>query len=81
MVTEEMVRRRLVPLVQEGALLVSEIHVAPSPIGKATAQVRILRAPTSKVPDDRLDLLVRDAVADLDVVLIVNRGNERPKQP
>ncbi len=72
MVTEEMVRRRLVPLAQEGVLLLSEIQVAPSSLGRDAVRVQIRRTATSRLPVEKIDQLVRKAVSDLDVVMIVD---------
>ena len=72
MVTEEMVRRRLVPMVQEGVLLVSGIQVATSSLGRHAVRVQIRHAPTSNLSTEKLDQVVRNACADLDMVLILD---------
>lgn len=72
MVSEEMIRRRLVPLVQDGVLLVSEIRVSTSSMGRATVQVSVRKAPTSKLAQEKVDALAQEALADLDVALIVH---------
>ncbi|MEJ1933662.1 hypothetical protein WDZ92_25965 [Nostoc sp. NIES-2111] len=72
MVTEEMVRRRLVPLVQDGVVLLLNIQVATSSLGRDAVVVQVRRAPTRKLSVEKIDQIVRKAVSDLDMVLVID---------
>ncbi|MEJ1936267.1 hypothetical protein WDZ92_39245 [Nostoc sp. NIES-2111] len=70
MVTEEMVRRRLIPLVQDGVLRISEIKIATSSMGRTIVQVSIDKGATFNLSMEQINDALQRAVSDLDVTLI-----------
>ncbi len=72
MATVEMIRRRLVPLVQEGVITDPAVAQASAGSEREVFTVAIRVAKTTKLPAARIEQMVREAAADLDVDLVLN---------
>lgn len=72
MANAEKIRRRLVPLVQEGIIMGPIISPAHSITGREAFTVTVRPAKGTKLPLDRIGQIVRKAAMDLDVELILD---------